>query len=174
MFVIFGTSTRNKLLEAYEQDVCGVCHTPNNMQLLEQSYWFSLFFIPIFKVAKKYYLICPNCRASRPVSKEEAKVLLGKAPAKVENGKVRPGAQHPETAVATETTPQTTTAQTAVSVETMIKGDIDKVLASIKDPAVLQDSSNFNRLYTSLKDGLTAKYNNGELVEKTLKEYFNI
>lgn len=172
MFVIFGSARRQKGFNVFAQDVCGRCHVPNNMQLVEVSTWFSLFFIPIFKIMKEFYFVCPHCGAARKVPNKEAKAMIqqaknGPTPAVEKN--VRADVQGAEQ-VAVKLAPVAAN----LEVETLIRNDIDRVMASIKDPAFLQDNSNFDKLYNSLKNGLTPKYNDAELVEKVLKEYFNI
>ena len=170
MFIIWGTAPRQKQHNIFVNDVCGVCHVPNRMVLVEYSRWFTLFFIPIFKISKQYFLVCPNCRASRKLTKQEGKDLIAayKNGGALNETQVRAAAPAPGVDVAT-------VAESAgASVESVIKDDIAKVLASIKDPNVLQDSSNFDRLYNSLKTGLTSKYGDAALVEKVLNEYFGI
>ena len=74
-----------------------------------------------------------------------------------------------------QTMEQVTQAPTAdVDVKALIKNDIDRVMATIQDPAFLNDNRNFEKLYNSLKNGLVPKYNDPVLVEQVLKEYFNI
>jgi hypothetical protein len=171
MFVIFGSARRQKGFDVFVQDVCGRCHNPNNMQLVEISNWFSLFFIPIFKITKEFYLVCPHCGAARKVPNKEAKAMIeqaknGAAPAV--NRNVR--AENPQ-----PTQQEFVQSQAAgVDVRALIKNDIDRVMATIQDPAFLSDNRNFEKLYNSLKNGLVPKYNDPALVEEVLKEYFNI
>lgn len=170
MFVIFGSARRQKGFDVFVQDVCGKCHNPNNMQLVEISNWFSLFFIPIFKITKEFYLVCPHCGAARKVPNKEAKVFIEQA----KNGAV-PAVNKSVRAGQPQNHQQPVQPQNIdVDVKALIKNDIDRVMASIQDPAFLSDNSNFEKLYSSLKNGLIPKYNNAELVEQVLKEYFNI
>ena len=181
MFIVFGSCRRTKPFKVFMQDVCGQCHNPNNMQLVEISDWGTLFFIPIIKVRKRFFFVCPKCGAVCNVPTAEAKKLI--AAAKDANAadaikrNVRataPVQQVAATPVENVSTPSVSATQETVSVEALIKNDIDRVMASIKDPAFLQDNSNFEKLYNSLKNGLVPKYNDAALVEKVLKEYFNI
>ncbi len=179
MFIIFGNSRRTKPFNVFMQDVCGQCHNPNNMQLVEISDWGTLFFIPIIKVTKQYFFVCPRCGAVCKVPKAEAKKLIAEAKnaqaqATAVNRNVRAEVAAPEVVAEPIAGAVATPTPEALSVETLIKNDIDRVMASIKDPAFLQDNSNFEKLYSSLKNGLTPKYNDAVLVEKVLKEYFNI
>lgn len=176
MFIIWGTTPRQKQFNIFVNDACGVCHVPNRMVLMEYSRWFTLFFIPIFKISKQYFLVCPNCRASRKLTKEEGRALIDahKNGGSLNETQVRASApvQNIEAMPAESVSPAPAT--NSISVEDVIKDDISKVLSSIKDPNVLQDSSNFNKLYNSLKSGLTSKYGDAALVEKVLNEYFGI
>lgn len=162
MFIIFGTSGKIKPLNVFENDVCGVCKTPNRMQLHEASRWATIFFIPIFKVTKEYYFVCPVCGASRKVDNKDAKEMLkasktAQAVAVNKNVRAEKEAQQLDN---------------DIDVDSLIKSDIDRVIKSIKDPELLKDSSNFDRLYSSLKSGLISKYGDAKLVEKALNEYF--
>lgn len=171
MFVIFGSRPRQKGHNVFLQDVCGQCHNPHNMQLVEVSHWFTLFFIPIFKVMKQYFIVCPTCGAARKIPNKQAKQLIAQAkgvvPAVDRNVRAANGGQPIQQQPAQ---PQNET----VDVKAMIKSDIDRVMGSIQNAEFLSDNSNFEKLYNSLKNGLTPKYNDPVLVEQALKEYFNI
>lgn len=167
MFIIFGTTGRVKPFNIYEDDVCGICKNANKMQLHEASQWITFFFIPMIKINKKYFFVCPNCGASREVDKQEAKALIAsaktaKAPAVNKN--VRAPQAEPQKE-------QTITQNKNIDVKALIKSDIEKIIQSIKDPSILNDSSNFDKLYASIRDGLVNKYGDTKLVEQALNEY---
>ncbi|WP_241895875.1 zinc-ribbon domain-containing protein [Jatrophihabitans sp. GAS493] len=52
--------------------VCGVCHRPAPQQMLERTSKFTLFFIPLFPVAKSRYARCAHCGLSTPMSAARA------------------------------------------------------------------------------------------------------
>ena len=173
MLVIFGSRPRQKGHNVYVQDVCGQCHNPHNMQLVEVSHWFTLFFIPIFKVMKQYFIVCPTCGAARKVPNKQAKQIIEQAknsmPAVDKNVRAANNIGE-QVQVQENIQPQDAT----VDVKALIVNDIERVMGSIQNPEFLSDSSNFEKLYNSLKNGLTPKYNDPVLVEQVLKEYFNI
>ena len=67
--------------------------------------------------------------------------------------------------------PQTVEVSNNIDVKELIKSDIERVIKSIKDPSILKDSANFDKLYSSLREGLVSKYGDAKLVEQTLNEY---
>ncbi len=176
MIIFFGSSRKIKPIDIYENDVCGICKQPNKMQLHEVSSWFTLFFIPIFKITSEYFLVCPACKANRKIPKKEAKALI----AEYKNGgaatqrNVRAEVKHQVQAPVAEAVAPTASVDNDAKVRAMIVEDIGAVLASIKNPDVLKDSSNFDKLYYSLNNGLSAKYGDKQLVDSVMKEYFQI
>lgn len=170
MIILFGSQKRVKALDIFENDVCGVCKTPNTMQMHEVSYWFTLFFIPLIKLRKEYFFICPACRAIKKIHNKDAKGYMQYAKEhSAVNRNVRAEAQAPQVQTATEAQPQA-----QIDVRALITDDIGRVMSSIKDASILEDSNNFNKLYNSIKNGLVNKYGNEALVESTMKEYFGI
>lgn len=167
MFLIFGTTGRVKPLNVFEDDVCGICKNANKMQLHEASRWATFFFIPMIKVYKEYYFVCPHCGASRKVDNKEAKALI-KAAKEAGAPAVNKNVRAVENNAAA---PQTVEVSNNIDVKELIKSDIERVINSIKDPAILKDSANFDKLYSSLREGLVSKYGDAKLVEQTLNEY---
>lgn len=62
MFFIFGISTKEKEIDFTQTTICPSCSSYGRLEVFMTYTYFSLFFIPIFKWNKKYYVrsICCN------------------------------------------------------------------------------------------------------------------
>jgi zinc-ribbon family len=71
MLIIFGMRSRVKNLGTLLL-VCRRCNTPAANRVMRVERWFTLFFIPIIPVSKKYRLTCTFCGGVTSISKEDA------------------------------------------------------------------------------------------------------
>lgn len=69
--IIFGTTARLNLLTVVTF-VCGHCHTPAAQRVIERVTKFSLFFIPLFSIARSYYVECSHCGRTTRIDKAQA------------------------------------------------------------------------------------------------------
>jgi hypothetical protein len=69
MFVLFGFNTKVRTLSA-TPGVCQYCHREAEQRLQERSTRFSLFFVPLFTVRRKYQINCAYCGGLTEVSRE--------------------------------------------------------------------------------------------------------
>ena len=69
--IIFGTKTYVTAL-AIIQFVCNTCHVQAAQRVLKRVTKFTLFFIPTFPVGTQHYVVCVNCGATVPITKEVA------------------------------------------------------------------------------------------------------
>ena len=76
MFIIFGTRRTEKQLTAGREFQCPRCNNIRRWPLMQYTSWVSLFFIPLIPYKKKYYEMCPICRAGRELSAKQASNLL--------------------------------------------------------------------------------------------------
>ena len=51
---------------------CEHCHNECHYKVLEVGFWFTLFFIPIFKYGKKFCSVCSICGDGRQYVSEDA------------------------------------------------------------------------------------------------------
>jgi len=72
MFIIWGTHTYKKLIGAAKTVNCGHCNNVVTFQILRARTWFTLFWIPIFPVSSKYFILCPICGSGIQVKKDQA------------------------------------------------------------------------------------------------------
>lgn len=71
MFLIFGTTLRDRIL-AHVRFVCEYCRTDASQDVIESATKFSLFFLPLFTVGRRYLNVCTNCGGTTALTKEQA------------------------------------------------------------------------------------------------------
>jgi hypothetical protein len=59
--------------------VCGGCHTPAAHGLRQRVTKFTLFFIPLFPISKRYQLQCTLCGRAYDIAKDQAEQLIAQA-----------------------------------------------------------------------------------------------
>lgn len=70
MFFFYGWGTKADKKEVYDQKFCPTCNALVPFHGVIQYDYFSLFFIPIIKWNKRYYMECPYCGNAYSISKE--------------------------------------------------------------------------------------------------------
>ncbi|MBP3581946.1 MAG: zinc-ribbon domain-containing protein, partial [Clostridia bacterium] len=70
MFFIWGFGKRSNYTGELVKDTCGNCGTEQNMNILTEYNYGSLFFIPILKMNRKYYIVCQHCGAGKQIGKK--------------------------------------------------------------------------------------------------------
>lgn len=83
MFFIFGISSKEKELDFSQTTLCKTCGSYGRLEAFMTYSYFSLFFIPIIKWNKKYYIRSTCCGSLYSIDEE-----LGKAIARGENIKI--------------------------------------------------------------------------------------
>lgn len=63
MFFICGISNREKKLDFFQNMICPKCESFGRMEVYVSYMYFSLFFIPLFKWNKKYYVKNTCCNS---------------------------------------------------------------------------------------------------------------
>lgn len=81
MFFIFGISSKEKDIDFNQSIVCESCGSYGRLNIFMTYSYFSLFFIPIFKWNKKYYVRKSCCGSLYSIDKE-----LGKD---IEKGRIK-------------------------------------------------------------------------------------
>ena len=76
--IIFGFRTYVKNL-AMLTLVCGSCHNPAAHRVSQITRKFTLFFIPLFPISRKYAVTCAACGTSSRVTKEQVDQMLAGA-----------------------------------------------------------------------------------------------
>ena len=71
MLLIFGTRAYVTAL-ALVQFVCSVCHQNAAQRVLKQVNKFTFFFISTFPVSTRHFVVCTNCGATIPITREQA------------------------------------------------------------------------------------------------------
>lgn len=70
MFFIFGISTKEKEIDFSQTIVCSNCGSYGRLEAFMTYSYFSLFFIPIFKWNKKYYIRSTCCGSIYSIDKD--------------------------------------------------------------------------------------------------------
>lgn len=71
MFLLFGTTLRDRLLVTV-RFICEYCRTDARQDVIETATKFSLFFVPLFTLGRRYSVQCTNCGGVTPLTQEQA------------------------------------------------------------------------------------------------------
>lgn len=71
MFLLLGTSVRQALLTLVVF-ACRFCGRTVDQQVARRSTRFTLFFVPLFTVSKRYHVQCTNCGGVTDLTREQA------------------------------------------------------------------------------------------------------
>ena len=75
MFFIFGISTKEKDLDFNQTTICPSCDAYGRLEAFMTYSYFSLFFIPILKWNKKYYMRSSCCGSLYIIDKDLGKAI---------------------------------------------------------------------------------------------------
>ncbi|HLR21103.1 MAG TPA: zinc ribbon domain-containing protein [Tissierellaceae bacterium] len=73
MFFVFGISNKEKEIDFSQTIVCEVCGAYGRLEAFMRYSYFSLFFIPILKWNKKYYIRSTCCNSLYTIDKDLGK-----------------------------------------------------------------------------------------------------
>lgn len=71
MFLLLGTTLRERVLTVVSF-ICHFCGVQARQDVVEQATKFSVFFIPLFTVSRRYHVVCSNCGGATALSKDQA------------------------------------------------------------------------------------------------------
>ena len=80
MLILFGTRSRVRVMAM----VTFLCRTTNQSaahRLSQITRWFTLFFIPVFPIGRRYVLTCIACGQSSKLTKEQADEIVARVEA---------------------------------------------------------------------------------------------
>lgn len=73
MFIIWGSRTIEKNLgHSQETYMCRHCNNASNYKIFHRTKWFTLFWIPIIPLGRKYFVACPICNYGNELPKSTA------------------------------------------------------------------------------------------------------
>ena len=90
MFFVFGISTKEKEIDFTQTIVCPGCGSYGRLEVFMTYTYFSLFFIPIFKWNKKYYVRSTCCGSLFTINED-----LGKSIERGERSRIEESDLHP-------------------------------------------------------------------------------
>ena len=77
MFFIFGFGHRKFSRKGVVKGNCARCNNQVDKELIKATSYFTLFFVPLIPYGTKHLLVCPICRDSAELSKEEFERMAG-------------------------------------------------------------------------------------------------
>ena len=77
MLILFGTRSMVRTL-AMVTYMCRTTSQPAAHRLSKITRWFTLFFIPVFPIGRRYVLTCAACGQSYKVTKENATEIVAR------------------------------------------------------------------------------------------------
>ena len=168
MFFIWGFGKRSNYTGELVKDTCGNCGTEQNMNILTEYNYGSLFFIPILKMRRKYYIVCPHCGAGKQISKKEFKAIK----AANRNGLVYEQKDitiksEPKLAIETSAKPETKNTNGAE-----IVAEIDRIVKKLEERNYIITPDKLGRFKPVLKEQVMKKFNNEQEVDVAIDEYF--
>lgn len=90
MFFIFGISNKEKKFEFSQTRVCKTCGSFGRLEAFMTYSFFSLFFIPIIKWNKKYYVRSTCCGSLYTIDAEIGKAIRRGEDIKIEDKDLKP------------------------------------------------------------------------------------
>ncbi len=169
MFFIWGIGTRRKLTNVYVKEICGQCGTTQNMNILTQYGCATLFFVPIIKMNRKYFVVCPHCSASKQISKAEFKTIKNRN----KNGLVF---ETKDIVVNKTETKLVESKQDEKLIATPLKEEIvkeiDSIIKKLNEKNFVLTSEKVGKFKVVLKEQLLKKFNDEELINVVIEEYF--
>ncbi|MCL2036689.1 MAG: zinc-ribbon domain-containing protein [Oscillospiraceae bacterium] len=72
MIIIWGTKGFTKIMGYTSETTCNHCNNRNAFQIMRVMTWFTLFWIPLFPVSSRYFIVCPICSNNAKIKKHEA------------------------------------------------------------------------------------------------------
>lgn len=64
-----------KIIDIYSEK-CSFCNNIVVFKLMESAKKFTMYWIPVAKLGKKYYVVCPICEHGHEISKEKSEELI--------------------------------------------------------------------------------------------------
>ena len=80
MLILFGTRSSVRVL-AMVTFLCGTTNQGAAHRLVQVTRWFTLFFIPVFPIGRRYVLTCIACGQASKLTKEQADEIVARAEA---------------------------------------------------------------------------------------------
>jgi hypothetical protein len=80
VLILFGVRSKVRVL-AIVTFLCNTTHQSAAHRLIQVTRWFTLFFIPVFPVGRRYVLTCVACGQSSKLTKEQADEIVARVEA---------------------------------------------------------------------------------------------
>ena len=202
MFFIWGFGSARKYTNVYVKETCDKCGTTQNINIIMDYNYGSLFFIQIVKARKKYYIVCPNCGAFKQISKREFKeikssnkngliyktsdVVVTNEPVKaIEQKEVQKNQASEDSKQDVQNVKINETSKQDIQNVDIIKNsneqieknqilkEIEQIINKLKERNYVVTTEKLPKFKPVLKEQLLKKFNNEQLVDSSIEEYFN-
>lgn len=167
MFLIYGTRNGKKVMKFLVREICGSCGKVSDMTIVKTYTSATIFFIPIFSVNKKYFLICPHCGNIKQITKKEFKAIKEQA----QNGQVVNLGGHNISDNQVQTNVEVVAPQ-KVEMQNQINKEIETIVNKLKEKNIAITKSNLQSVKDALKQRLMTKYQDEKLLEETINNFF--
>ena len=167
MFVLWGFGRRSNYTGELVKDICGGCGTTQNMNILTEYNYGSIFFVPIIKLNRKYYIVCPRCGAGKQISKSEFKAI------KAAN---RRGLIYEPQDVVVKKEEKTlienvSKIEEPKNLEADIIAEIDSLVKLLKEKNYVITPEKHDKFKIVLKEQLKKKFNDEKMIDEAIDKY---
>lgn len=169
MFLLWGVGSRRKYTNVFVKETCDRCGTTTDINIITDYKCGTIFFIPVLKLARKYYEVCPNCGAFKEISKQEFKQIKQAN----KNGnvyKVNDGAAI-EVSESIESKQVEEVSQNPLSKKTVNK-EINEIIKKLKEKNYVLTYEKLDKFKVVLKGQLMKKFNDEKVIDEAIADYF--
>ena len=75
MIIVFGTSGKRKEIKLENTEKCSICSKINNYDVIIDIKYFSIFWIPVFRINTKYFVVSKCCGSVYSINKKLGKEI---------------------------------------------------------------------------------------------------
>ena len=172
MFFIWGVGSRRNYTNVFVKETCDRCGTTSDINIITDYKCGTIFFIPVLKIARKYYEVCPNCGAFKEISKQEFKQIK----ASNKNSLVYKANDVVVTGESVEMIEENKL-EKQTNVENLISKDdvnkeINEIIKKLKEKNYVLTSEKLDKFKVVLKGQLMKKFNDEKVIDEAIADYF--
>ena len=171
MFLLWGVGSRRNYTNVFVKETCDRCGTTSDINIITDYKCGTIFFVPIIKLGRKYYEVCPNCGAFKEISKQEFKQI------KAAN---RSGLVYQSSDVVVNAEPvkeiemaktEENSVESSISKEDVNK-EINQIIKKLKEKDYVLTAEKLDKFKTVLKTQLMKKFSDEKVVDEAIADYF--
>lgn len=162
MFFIWGVGNARKYTNVFTKETCDRCGTTQNINIIMEYSYGSIFFIPVIKMRKKYFVVCQRCGSFKEISKREFNAI------KQAN---RNGLVYGEKDVVIKSEPVKVIENKEESNVEILK-EIESLIAQLKERNYVLTAEKLPRFKVVLREQLLMKFENEQQVDAAIEQFF--